>query len=231
MATANVKVYSHNLFWWNLYQRRGGNGRSAGRLLAQTSGPQEYDILGLQECGDVKRYLNDASREGLREQYGSIDGGWGLAIAYRESRWSAISSGAEIVSEDTRQQYFGTRAVQWARLRRNDGKIVLFLNHHGPLPINSGGRCGGTNTGYNIMKTIANNLHAGDAVIMVGDFNSKSSSSLFAVLDKHMYRTITSGGWGIDHILSSCGDDSVIDARELGKGGSDHPAMNAVFRL
>jgi hypothetical protein len=230
-ATRTVKIFSHNLYWWNLYDRRGGNGRSAAKLLVQNSGPEEYDLLGLQECGDVSRYLNDAKREGLSEDYGSIEGGHGLAIAYRPSRWTPISSGMEIVGEDGPSQYFGTRGAQWARLRRDDGQTVLFLNHHGPLPFDSGGRCGGTATGYNIMRTIALHAHAGDAVFLVGDFNARRSASSFSVFEKHMYVTKSSGGWGIDHILSTCSGERVVYSAELGKGGSDHPAMHALFRL
>lgn len=41
-----VRVLSYNLFWWNLFGVRGGNDRSAGRLIEST-GP--FDLMGFQE--------------------------------------------------------------------------------------------------------------------------------------------------------------------------------------
>ena len=40
---------SYNLYWWNLFIRHRGGHRSAGRLIARTSGEEMYDFMAFQE--------------------------------------------------------------------------------------------------------------------------------------------------------------------------------------
>merc|ERR1712187_473655 len=75
--------------------------------------------------------------------------------------------------------------------------------------------------------------HVSDLVILVGDFNAQHHSSRIQTLAKHMHKVFsgTSHG-GVDHIFSNCGEDSAtISATNIGTGGSDHDALNAVFEL
>eukprot|EP00929_Paragymnodinium_shiwhaense_P055895 TRINITY_DN2797_c0_g2_i2.p1 TRINITY_DN2797_c0_g2~~TRINITY_DN2797_c0_g2_i2.p1 ORF type:complete len:428 (-),score=82.70 TRINITY_DN2797_c0_g2_i2:694-1977(-) len=227
-----VKLLSYNLFWWNLFGRRGGEDGRAGKKVATTSGPEEYDFIGFQECDDIKRILGDAERWGLSGEYGTLSGGRAIAIAYLKSRWTLISSGVENVGEDSRRQYYGKRSAHWGRFRNADGRTVFFANHHGPLPVSAGGGCAGSATAYNIMRMIAENAHAQDAVFLVGDFNAQPHSSRVKALDGFMHRVYTgSSHGGVDHIFSNCGGDHVAKTENLGSGGSDHDAITASFTL
>lgn len=221
---------NYNLFWWNLFDKHGGKDRSAGKLIAQTSDPEEYDLMGFQECGDRERVLDDAKQEGLQGEFETYDGGRGIAMAWRKSKWTLLAKGAEDVGEDSSAQYYGKRAAQWARLRHVDGKVVFFVNHHGPLPVSSGGGCAGSAAALNILKLISGNAYAGDTIILVGDFNAREDSSRIQELDRRLKRVFsgTSMG-GVDHFYtSSCGP---VDAMDLGSGGSDHHALSAVFHI
>eukprot|EP00929_Paragymnodinium_shiwhaense_P031979 TRINITY_DN177_c0_g3_i1.p1 TRINITY_DN177_c0_g3~~TRINITY_DN177_c0_g3_i1.p1 ORF type:complete len:465 (-),score=72.44 TRINITY_DN177_c0_g3_i1:506-1768(-) len=227
-----VKLLSYNLFWWNLFGRRGGEDGRAGKTIATTSGPEEYDFIGFQECDDIGRVLGDAKRHGLSGDYGALNGGRAIAVAYLKTRWTLISSGVEDVGEDSRRQYYGKRSAVWGRFRHTDGRTVFFINHHGPLPVSAGGGCAGSATAYNILRTIADNAHSQDAVFLVGDFNAQPHSSRVKALDGFMHRVYTgSSHGGVDHIFSNCGGAHVTKTENLGSGGSDHDAITASFTI
>jgi len=230
----NVKVLTYNLFWWNLFDRKGGAGRSAGKLIAQTSGPEQYDIMAFQECDDRHRVISDAKLEGLSGDYEALDGGRAVAIAYRKSRWTLKAHGTEDVGEDDAHQHYGKRTAMWVRLQHNDGKIVFFVNHHGPLPVGWGGGCTGSATAHNIMRVIAENAHPNDAIILVGDFNAPADSSRIQELDKRLNRVFSGTEMkGVDHIFTNCAADA--QGSNLGKGkgefGSDHDALSVSFKF
>eukprot|EP00929_Paragymnodinium_shiwhaense_P032646 TRINITY_DN18066_c0_g1_i1.p1 TRINITY_DN18066_c0_g1~~TRINITY_DN18066_c0_g1_i1.p1 ORF type:complete len:756 (+),score=149.41 TRINITY_DN18066_c0_g1_i1:93-2360(+) len=227
-----VKVLAYNLFWWNLFGQRGGEDGRAGRKIASNSGGEEFDFIGFQECDDINRILGDAKRWGLSGDYGHLSGGRAIAIAYRKSRWTLISSGVEDVGEDSREQWYGKRSAHWGRFRHRDGRTVFFANHHGPLPVSKSGGCAGSATAYNIIRMIAENAHSTDAVFLVGDFNAQPWSSRIQSLDKYMHRVYTgSSHGGVDHIFSSCGGSHVVKSENLGTGGSDHDAITTVFEI
>lgn len=215
-----LKVLTYNLFWWNLFGQRGGNGGSAGKLIAK-NGP--YDLIGFQECDDVKRVLGDA---GLLGTHAYVIGGHATAIAYEKAAWSLLSSGKDDVAEDRPEQHYGRRGVGWARLRhRASGKVVFAVNHHGPLPVNTGGKCGGKATAYNMLRVIGRNAEAGDMKVLMGDLNADKNSATQSALKDHMHRITYD--W-VDAIFASCPGES---SRNLGNGGSDHDAIEAVFKI
>lgn len=228
-----VKVLTYNLFWWNLFGVRGGNGGSAGALIAASQAQEPFDILAFQECQDVYRVLGDA---GLRGSYTGLqlsDGDIALGLAYRTSRWTQLSRGAEHVAEDRPEQFYGQRGVQWVRLQESasvwgPGRVVFFLNHHGPLPVDTGGTCGGAATAYNLLRILGKHAQVGDLLILVGDFNAGGGSQTQATLREHMYRLVSS--W-VDAVYSSCAGGAVRSAKLLGTGGSDHRALEAVLEL
>jgi len=237
IGSSTVKILNYNLFWWNLFERRHGENGRAGRKIASTSQPEEYDFMGFQECKDVNRVMRDAKRHGLSGDYDTLSlvkDDRALGLAYLKSRWNLIASGWEDVGEDSSQQYYGRRAAQWARLQRKDDNATAFLiNHHGPLPVSASGGCAGSATAYNILRVIAQNAHVSDLVILVGDFNAQHHSSRIQTLSKHMNKIFsgTSHG-GVDHIFSNCGEGSaIVSATNIGTGGSDHDALNVVLNL
>jgi len=225
-SDVHVKVLTYNLFWWNLFGRRGGAGGSAGKLIAGSNQGQPYDVMGFQECEDVGRVLRDA---GLQGEFTGVMGDHAMALAYRHTTWDVIEEGRDNVAEDRADQWYGTRGGLWIRLRhRSAGMTLFFMVHHGPLPVDSGGRCGGQATAFNIMKLMATHARQGDAIVLVGDFNSGLGSEVINTLQGSLHRI--QSGWifgGVDHIFSSC--NSAVSTRNLGRGGSDHDALDAVL--
>lgn len=228
-GSLRIKVLTYNLFWWNLFGQRGGNGNSAGRLIAAANRPDVYDFMGFQECDDVNRVLRDS---GLTGTHAAFSPGRAVAVAYRTAAWELLESGQEDVAEDQKSQYYGRRSATWGRFRhRQTGRGVLFMSHHGPLQVGSGGQCGGESTAYNLVRLAARKAAKGDAVVLVGDFNSGTGSSTLRVLDAQLYRTTSGSAFGgIDLVYSNC-VDAVVSSRNLGNGGSDHDAIDAVLRV
>lgn len=245
-----AKVLSYNQFWWRLYGEWGGADGSAGKLM-RAHGP--YDFMGFQECADVNRVLGDA---GMSHSYTSFAGRNAVAIAWKSSDWENVTVGAVDVAEDGRHQYYGYREVVYARLRHKaTGKMVFFINHHGPTPIQTaGGFCGPEATAYQILKVIAERAYDGDTVVLVGDFNARApqpefdtvaNTSTLSLLENHMnllYRGSVFGG--IDNFYSNCatametanlglGDmDTLVWHRgQMVYGGSDHDALTVTMKL
>jgi hypothetical protein len=256
-----VKVLTYNLFWWYLFGRNNGvhypslpNGqkdwasgteRSAGKLIKNSAFP-EYDVMGFQECDIPHRILDDAMAEGLPSDYVPVTGGRALAIVYNQKKWSLLDSGVEDVGEDSRHQYYGKRAAQWVRLQQRVGnvtgnKTLLFVNHHGPLPVSAGGGCTGSATAFNILGLIAGHARPNDAVILVGDFNARDEpdgridkltahiNKIFSGTSHQCHGSHCKSTTGVDHIFSNCATD--VNTTNLGSGGSDHDALSAVIRI
>lgn len=77
-------------------------------------------------------------------------------MAYNKHLWALIDHDEASVAEDRADQWYGRRDSQWARFRNiQTAETYFFMNHHGPLPLNSGGECAGEATAYNILRTIA----------------------------------------------------------------------------
>lgn len=226
-----VKVLTYNLYWWNLFGKRKGNHESAGHLIADTSGPEQYDIMAFQECDDRDRILRDAKHQGLQGEYETVDGGHAIALAFRKSRFQLLEHGSEEVGEDSKAQYYGRRSAQWVRLLHRDGIVVFFVNHHGPLRVSEDGGCTGSSVALNIMQVIAGNAHPDDRIVLVGDFNAEPWSSRISELDKRLHR-VSSGTrmGGVDHVYTNC-KRSVVNKTNLGTGGSDHDALSVVFEF
>lgn len=224
-----MKVLTFNLFWWNLFGVRGGNGASAGRLVRETGQIVPYDVLGFQECRDVHRVLQDA---GLASHYTGVqvnDGDIALGLAFRTNRFDEVSRGANHVAEDDWNQYYGRRGVQWIRLKdKGTDRIMFVLNHHGPLPVNTGGICGGRATAFNLLRIIAENVEDGDAIILIGDLNAGENSPTQSALQTYMHRVIQH--W-VDAIFASCAGTAVKHSAVLGNGGSDHNAVYAIIEF
>jgi len=207
-----VKALSHNLCWWRVFDRMAGSEVAA--LLARSGRPRPYDVMGFQECEDPDYLLMHA---GLAGRYGAIRGDKSLCMAYRKSTWSLISHGQDHVSAD---RQFGKRDAQWMRLHsQQSGRTLFFVNHHGPLPLNSGGVCGGGAVATNLVTLVAQRAQRGDAVIIVGDFNSDPGSITIRTLQQRLRLAL---GHGPDSILTNL---QVIGSKNLGGGGSDHDAV------
>jgi hypothetical protein len=230
-----IKVLSYNLYWWNLFDKHGGGGKSAGKLIARTEGDEMYDFMGFQECDSRDRVIADAQSSGLDGSYKTINGGRALAIAYLKTRWTLLEQGREDVGEDSRSQYYGKRSLQWARFQHLETKKTVFVgNHHGPLRVSEGGGCTGSSTSLNIMKVVAENADVNDAIVLVGDFNAGRGSSRFKELEKRLVRAFSGNAiGGIDHVFTNCGERSSGSILGGGDGHrkSDHDALSVVLRI
>lgn len=137
---------TYNLFWWNLFGQRKGNNRSAGALIEKSYREKSIDFVGFQECDNIHWILSDTN---LADHFESYDAGMAVAIAWRKSTWEKIFTGKTDVSEDRKEQWYGRRVAAWGRFNNKiNGQKVFFINHHGPLPVNTGGLCGGQSHAY-----------------------------------------------------------------------------------
>lgn len=225
-----VRALTYNLFWWNLFGQRGGNGGSAGKSIASAHAVQPFDVMGFQECDDVKRVLRDA---GLSNEFDAIDGGHAISLAWRKTQWQLLTSGVEDVNEDQRSQYYGRRAAQWVRLRHlQTGKTLFFVNHHGPLPVNSGGSCTGAATAYNLLRMMGKNAARGDLILLTGDFNQAPGSETVSTLESYSNRLFTGSSFGgVDNFFSNCPRNAVFSTQNLGGAGSDHDALSITLEI
>jgi endonuclease/exonuclease/phosphatase family metal-dependent hydrolase len=223
-----VKVMTYNLFWWNLFQITKGNGDSASTLIRQAGMPEPYDIMGFQECEDPFLVIGHA---GLSNEYEIIKDtsskSAALCIAVRRGSWAILARGLATVAED---QKYGLRQAQWVRLRHMaSGKTVFFVNHHGPLPMNSGGICGGYATAHRLLHVVAANGRPGDAIVLLGDFNAGDTSQTIQFVEQHLHRVFHGTTLdGADNVFSNVAQAS---AQNLGSGGSDHDALSVVLHL
>jgi len=123
----------------------------------------------------------------------------------RKGTWTVASSGHTVVAEDTYWNWYGKRGVQWIRAKHQaSGKHVFFMNYHGALSVNSGGKCGGWTTAHSLLKVAQDNGRHGDTIIFVGDFNSNLASTLLQELRRHLlhvYSGLVYGG----RYCRSCG--------------------------
>eukprot|EP00931_Biecheleriopsis_adriatica_P086576 TRINITY_DN61209_c0_g1_i1.p1 TRINITY_DN61209_c0_g1~~TRINITY_DN61209_c0_g1_i1.p1 ORF type:complete len:502 (-),score=54.89 TRINITY_DN61209_c0_g1_i1:188-1693(-) len=225
-----VRALSYNLFWWNLFGIRGGYG--AAHLLRHQVQRRHFDFMGFQECTDGEKVLRLA---GLEENYTLVQDETlkDLCSAYWNSTWKLLSKGMVTVAEDMRTNYYGKRAVLWLRLQhRFTETTVFFMNHHGPLSINSGGLCGGDATASNILHVISNHAEKGDAVILLGDFNANAASRTIQALQRHLLHVFSGPSFGgVDNIFSNVERSQIVRRGDLGSGGSDHHAISVVLKL
>eukprot|EP00927_Polykrikos_kofoidii_P059594 TRINITY_DN54740_c0_g1_i1.p1 TRINITY_DN54740_c0_g1~~TRINITY_DN54740_c0_g1_i1.p1 ORF type:complete len:581 (-),score=71.04 TRINITY_DN54740_c0_g1_i1:232-1974(-) len=228
-GTLRVRILSYNLYWWNLFGIRKGNHNSASNLIKQSMGVH-FDFMGFQECENYTAVLDPA---GLLDQYNAFLGAHALCMAYRNSAWSLLGHGEADVAEDQPMEYYGTRGTQWMRLRHlQSNATALFLNHHGPLSVNSGGQCGGAATAHHLMKLIVAQGIPGDIVVLAGDFNANAGSLTIQELWKHLVLIYNSKSFGgVDNLFSNVERGSVSEAASLGQGGSDHEAIAATLEL
>jgi len=216
-----VKALTYNLQWWSLYDQRSGNDGSATSLIG-TAAP---DVMGLQECEDVTRVMIEG---GLHADYTAVQGPHSLAIAFKRAEWELAEEGHAVVAVDMEEQFFSSRSVMWVRLvHKESKKTIFFVNHHGPLRVNSGGRHGGPATAENIVRSIHCNAMPGDGVIMVGTFNAQVGSQTIRELEGYLPRASTGVAQdGVDHFFSQL---QMLGEENLGNGGSDHDALAATF--
>lgn len=186
-----------------------------------------FDVIGLQECNDINWLLLKA---GMAGEYEGRQGPEEVCVAWRKSAWQNVGDGFGYVTEDRRDEYWRRRGVQWLRLQHIPSqRHLLFVNHHGPLPRDTGGACGGSGTAGNILSVIAQQAQLGDGVVALGDFNAAGNSQTVQALSQRLARKAFGTIWGgLDNIFSNL---DLVATSNLGSGGSDHEAIAATFSL
>lgn len=227
--TTHVKILSYNLFWWSLFKQRGGNGDSVGKLIQANMEPA-FDVMGFQECEDLSAVLRPS---GLDQTYEGFLGTHSICMAYNKKAWQLITRGEGDVAEDMATRYYGKRGSQWMRLRHIEtNRTLFFINHHGPLSVNSGGACGGEATANNLLWMMAKYGREGDTIVLVGDFNANAGSLTIQKLWPHLVHVFVGRSFGgVDNIFSNVDVSSVKETKILGPGGSDHDAIAATLRV
>jgi len=156
-------------------------------------------------------------------------------LAYRKETWQELDRGTKTVAIDgnVKGQNFGARTGMWMRLRhKRTNETVFVVNHHGPLPLSSGGQWGPPATAYNLLHLVETNGTKGEVVVMVGDFNSIKTSETITQMGCGIRRILSGTKFGgVDHIFTNLEDSRVISADPVGQGGSDHDALAAVFDI
>jgi len=227
-----VRVLSYNLFWWHLFDKNNGEGGSAGKLLKRSAEKTPFDFMGFQECQQPYRVLFDA---GMDKDFTAWHTNQNICMAYRKKVWELLKRGEQIVANDQPKpgQNFGQRTGMWARFRhRKTNETVLFVNHHGPLPLSTGGQWGGPSVAYNLLTLVQKHGRKGEPVFMTGDFNSVKTSMTVRQLGCGLHRVFSGVKFGgIDHIFSNLDASRVDSTANLGQGGSDHDAISAVLSL
>eukprot|EP00421_Protoceratium_reticulatum_P025533 CAMPEP_0168471184 /NCGR_PEP_ID=MMETSP0228-20121227/59148_1 /TAXON_ID=133427 /ORGANISM="Protoceratium reticulatum, Strain CCCM 535 (=CCMP 1889)" /LENGTH=323 /DNA_ID=CAMNT_0008487079 /DNA_START=14 /DNA_END=982 /DNA_ORIENTATION=- len=187
--------------------------------------------MGFQECKDPVRVFASAGLLGQYQTLLVLRGDVALCAAFRSAAWVLVEQGNDFVAEDSPAEYYGKRMVQWLRLRHlATGSMVFFANHHGPLPVNSGGVCGGRATARGLVRLTVARAWPGDVVLVVGDFNANNRSETVEVMGRHLqalYRGVSFGG--VDNVFSNLGPSALVGAANLGSAGSDHDALSVVL--
>jgi len=227
-----VKILSYNLFWWHLFDKKNGEGGKAGKLIKKSADKLPFDFMGFQECTQPYRVLFDA---GLDKEFAAWHTNQNICIAYRKKVWELLKKGEDIVANDQQKpgQNFGQRTGQWVHMRHKEtNETIFYVNHHGPLPLSTGGQWGGPTVAYNLLNLIKKHGAEGEAVFMTGDFNSVQTSMTVRQLGCGLHRVFSGTKFGgVDHIFSNLAGAHVVSTANLGQGGSDHDAISAVFEL
>lgn len=227
-----VRVLSYNLFWWKLFEKMGGNGGSAGKLMKAAAAKIPFDFIGFQECMQPYRVLYDA---GMDKDFWAWHTNQNICIAIRTKAWKVLKKGEKIVANDQQKkgQNFGQRTGAWVQLQhRKTNETVFFMNHHGPLPLSTGGQWGGPATAYNLLTLIGEQAKNGEPIIFVGDFNSVATSMTVQQVGCGLNNVFSGTKFGgVDHIFSNLQKAHIVSTANLGQGGSDHDAISAIFEL
>ncbi|CAK0872475.1 unnamed protein product [Prorocentrum cordatum] len=237
-AAARFKMLTMNMVWWNVGQPDDPD--DLPEAVIRSSGePYMYDAIGLQECKEPRRLLKKLGPDA--EEYDVIEEGSGLCTLYLKDQWTLQGHGLEAVAVDQAsvEESVGVsnRSVQWLRMVHSETRRPFFvMNYHGPLPLNSGGGCGGEVTAQRLIGVIMQNALEGDAVILSGAFNAKGFTPVIQVLEQHglgVFKVSHDGSseYGEDFVISNAGAASLISSANLGRGGRFHDVLGVIFEI
>lgn len=234
---SQIVAMSFNLEWWSNFDHAKPpefhyyiktKENPATRFLVHNG--MGLDFLGMQECMNAEFVLEAT---GLWKEYKGVTGPEGVCAVWRDSIWELVNHDWNYVGEDKLQEFWGRRGVLWVRAKhRENGHHVLFVVHHGPLPINSGGLCGGPALAYGIMKVIEGQQKEGDIVILLGDFNANDGGETIQTLKQHLRRVAQGHAFdGVDNVFTNLPRYFPDGSGTFQGGGSDHDPLQAVLAM
>jgi len=137
-----------------------------------------------------------------------------------------------LVAEDRSDQYYGTRCLVWARLLdKATNQVVFAASHHGPLPVDTGGKTGGAAVAARINEVITSKMQSGDTVILGGDFNAHNWFTTVTTLRDTYGYNLRKSEW-VDHIFTKgAALDATPQITVIPKGstGSDHDGLKLTW--
>jgi hypothetical protein len=224
--TAVIAV-TYNLFWWcvaDLNDKCPQNAEHRGfeRLYHRIQINPPFDLLALQECGNIRQVVDNAGYWWCLEYY---DPGTDAPLVWNNIKYGWISNGKEYISTDK----YGDRFLTWVRLSaRATGHTFFFANTHGPL-----WQCDGKQGALNAKRyinAINNNKEPDDAVIFAGDFNCAVGTDSIRILQTHF--ALDGSDWsygGADHIFSS--NLPLLWEGAVDGSPSDHQLLKVTLQL
>ncbi|MBQ0006483.1 MAG: endonuclease/exonuclease/phosphatase family protein [Alistipes sp.] len=153
------------------------------------------DIIGMQEVTGLQRaFLTDSlpgyAQYGLDRDSGLPDGdGESMSIFYRTDRFELVDEGTIWLSETPDTVSIGwdaacIRTATFVQLidKKNDGKILFFLNTH----FDHVGAIARREEGKMLMKWIDERFTQGATMVLTGDFNSTVENEALQPLNENM---------------------------------------------
>lgn len=221
-----LNVLSYNLEWYRTFQV--GNSDGITTLIISKMQSKPFDVMGFQECEDEVLLFQ---KLGVANYY-TVFRDRAICIAFRRDTWQLLVRGRASIAADLK---FGKRAVQFLRLRHTQtGRMVFVMNHHGPIPVDVGGICGGASVAYELLQLVKTRAQPGDAVLSFGDFNANPASVEIRSVAQRLHLDFsgtTVYNSQLDHIFSNIPQTALVRGENLGMGGSDHNAISAVYKL
>lgn len=225
-----LNVVSYNLFWWcvsDQYRNCQANADGAGfdKLYERIKLNHPFDLIGLQECNDVKKIVHNTGYADCLDYYQPpVKEGNDVAQAWNKNKYRKISEGTEVVAADR----YGKRRVNFVRLEIRMGGTIFFANTHGPLE-----QCAGENgrkIGDAYVEVINKYKHKDDLVVFTGDFNCGQFTDTMKQLNSRLSQAAVGNSYdGADHIYTN--GLKVLSKASVKGEPSDHQLLKASFQL
>lgn len=200
-----IKVVTYNLYWWCVSGRpnTGGKhcpqyegGKGFAQLYSKMSTYEPYDLIGMQECEGANAAQQIGSGIGYGTSHEWHQGPVDLGMGWNKDKFEKLG---DYNSTPIGQDQWGVRYLSWIRLKsKSSPHTIFFANTHGPLP-GPYSNCD-TNVAKSYIKTVADNIHPKDALIVTGDFNCIGVGKEINYLSTHWTLAANDATTHFDHI-------------------------------
>jgi hypothetical protein len=217
-VSAPIKIVSYNLYWWNVKAKN-----RWGSLYDRIKKQGPFDLIGFQECEDVKKVVRGSGLDDFDYYQGPNKPSNNPApLAWNRQVFTVLAGPDKVwVASDG----YGGRYLTWVRLNHvATGVKIFFANTHGPL-----GNCGST-LGRNWANGIKDNKAEGDVVFVTGDYNCGTGTKAMNILEDSLINDgVHDIDGGIDQIITDVGFKESGGKQE--GWPSDHPLIKGTFHV